>query len=84
MTRKRTYTEEQPKRCRVSSFRYAIGYSPDQGRTQWIVAARSMQTLRKAWYAIEGQELEFNPEDAVEIITRKKRNMPNPRLVKVG
>lgn len=75
---------DKPRKCKVSSFRYAVGYSPDKGKSQWLIVARSMRMLRRAWYAIDGQELEFDPESAIEITTRKKRNMPNPRLTRVG
>lgn len=68
---------------RVSSFRYAAGYSPDGGKTQWIVAAKSMRTLRRAWNSISGQELEFD-EDLAVCIKTKKVKKPRKRVVVRG
>lgn len=71
-------------RSPVTAFRYAAGYSPDAGKTQWVIAARSMKTLKKAWYAISGQELPFDERSAVVIKVRKRRQYSKAKAWKEG
>lgn len=54
-------------KTKLNDFKYCAGYSPDGGKTQYAIIARSMEDLHFAWENQPGQITKMDERKVMEI-----------------